>query len=412
MQLLNISIMAVCVYLFIKHAPFKILYSVLIVFGYFFIYEYNIISRNYAVSLLCLTLVFIQLNRPVKNHLLLSFYLILLSFTHVYSIIVAIAVCCLLIFQHKNSNIKYVYATIIAFTFLLLCTLKVPANHFLFKYDTEPYLSYKRIGKGFSVYLKGFLPIPDPTANSAWNSNLIISLSKIAGAIFSVICLISPFFIFRKNKLILFFFYFSTLTICFFIYVSPLIVSVRYCGFIFVIFIFSFWLQKTIYPQYVSKNLSYSKIIIAVLLLHVISGMYLFTIDIKRPFSNSKNLTNYLIDNKLADKEMCLSNLCTGPSVSAYLNKKITYLETGEKNSFCKWNTWPFILTKEQISEKLSLLVKKDTSLFILSTTYQQGNIETLGQLPGYGFTLIKLHSFEKAIVNSENYTLYYLIRD
>lgn len=411
MQLLNISIMTVCVYLFLRHAPFKILYSILIVFGYFFIYEYNIISRNYAVSLLCLTLVFIQLNRPVKNHLPLATCLVLLSLTHVYSIIVAITVSCILLFQNKNSNVKYIYAVVIAFTFFLIYSLQVPNDHFLFKYDNEMYLSYKRIGKGFSIYLKGFLPIPDPTANSAWNSNLIISSSKIAGAICSVICFVFPFFIFRKNKLILFFFYFSTLTICFFIYVSPLIVSVRYCGFIFVLFIFSFWLQKIIYPRYISKNLSYNKIIIAVLLLHVISGVYLFTADIKQPFSNAKNLTNYLTDNQLVDKEIFLSNLCTGPSVSAYLNKKITYLETGQKNSFCKWNTWPFILTKEQIKEKLRLLVKKDTSLFILSTTYRQGNIETLGQPTGNGFTLIKLRSFEKAIVNSENYTLYYLIR-
>ncbi|MDP1801585.1 MAG: hypothetical protein Q8L81_09545, partial [Bacteroidota bacterium] len=49
MQLLNIIIMLGTVFLFLKHAPFKKIISVLIVFGYFFIYEYHIISRNYAI---------------------------------------------------------------------------------------------------------------------------------------------------------------------------------------------------------------------------------------------------------------------------------------------------------------------------------------------------------------------------
>ncbi len=411
MQLLNISIMAICVYLFVTHAPFKKLFSILIVFGYFFIYEYNIISRNYAISLLCLTLVFIQLNKPSKKHYLLAACLILLSLTHIYSTIIAIALCCILIFQNKNSNVKYIYLGIIAFTVLLLYSLQVPADHALFKFDNTPYFSYSRIGKGFSIYLKGILPIPDPFSFKVWNSNMIVGFSKAFGAIISVIIALVPFFIFRKNKVTLFFFYFSTLGICSFIYLSPIIVAMRYCGFFFVVLVFAFWLKKVFYPNDQEYPATYKKISIIVLSLHILSGIYLFVTDLQRPFSAAKDLANFILEKKLETKTIYLSNLCTGPPVSVYLNKKIICLETGEKNSFCKWNTWPFILTVDQISEKLKGLTLGDTSLFILSSNYEQGDFKEIDKKIAPALQIQQIRSFSQAMVTSENYTLYYLIK-
>ncbi|MEO6305047.1 MAG: hypothetical protein ABIP51_17955 [Bacteroidia bacterium] len=411
MQLLNISIMSGSVYLFLKHAPFKTLFSVLIVFGYFFIYEYHIISRNYAISILLITLVFVQLNKPTKNHLLIAFCLLLLSFTHVYSILVAIALSMIFIFQNKNSNVKYIYCLHILICAGILFSLQVPADHFLFKFDTDRFLSYKRIGKAFSVYLKGFLPIPDITAAKVWNSNLIVSFSKGVGTVLSVLFALIPFFIFKKNKLVLFFFYFSTLGICLFIYLSPIIVALRYCGFIFMILIFSFWLQKILYPSETISNPVYKNIALSILIIHIFSGTYLFVIDLNQPFSNSKTLANYLKENHLDNKEIFLSNLSSGPPVSAHLNKKLIYLETEEKNSYCKWNTWPFILTKIQLGEKLDRLVKNDSSLLILNNTYLRDDLKNSAEDLPCNYKAVKLVTFDGAMLPSENYNLYYLVK-
>lgn len=411
MQLLNISVMAICVYLFVKHAPFKKIFSVLIVFGYFFIYEYTIISRNYAISLLFLTLVFIQLNKPSKNHVLLAVCLIILSLTHIYSIIIVIALCCILIFQNKTSNTKYIYAGIIAFTLLLFWLLKVPADHFLFRFDTDPYLSYKRIGKGFSIYLKGFLPIPDPTSAKVWNSNMIVAFSKSLGTLISVLIALVPFFLFKKNKTILFFFYFSTLAICFFIYFSPIIVAARHCGFIFIILLLSFWLKNIFYPNENNYPPLYKKIALIVLSLHILSGIYLFVADLNHPFSNSKALADFIKEKKLENKVLYLSNLSTGPPVAAYLNKKIIYLETEQKDSFCKWDTWPFILTMDEIGAKLKRLSINDTSVLILSSNYNQGDFNEINKNIAPKLELKQIMVFNGSMVTSENYTLYYLIK-
>lgn len=410
MQILNIIIMSVTVFLFLKHAPFKKVISLLIVFGYFFIFEYHIISRNYAISIFFITLVFIQLNKPIKDHLLIAAFLLALSFTHVYSIIIAIALCLILMSVNKNSVIKYLYLALIAISSLILLSLKIPADHILFNYDTDSLLSFKRFGKTISIYLKGVLPITDFTSPQVWNSNLIISLSKPFAAVLSVIIAIAPFFIFKKEKFILLFFYFSTVLISVFIYFSPLIVATRHAGFIFVILVFSFWLQNILYPFEKEKNKFYQKIAIAVLALHIISGFYLFVRDINQPFSNSKTLAIFLEKNNLENKDIFLSNLSSGPAVSAYLNKKITYLETGENSSFCKWNTWPFILNKMNFAKNLKELVKNDTSILILNTFYLNKDLDnSIDDLPG--FKILKLATFENAMITTENYNVYYLAK-
>ncbi|MBA2610421.1 MAG: hypothetical protein H0U95_00525 [Bacteroidetes bacterium] len=411
MQLLNVIIMSATVFLFLKHAPFKKLISVLIVFGYFFIYEYHVISRNYAISVLFLTLVFVQLNKPAKNHLLLSLYLLLLSLTHIYSIIVVVALCLILILQNKNSKLKYLYAGIILITALILFSLKVPADHFLFKFDTDHYLSFKRIGKAFSVYLKGFLPIPDFTVAKIWNTNLMVSFSKILATVLSFIFALIPFFIFKKEKIALFFFYFSTLAICLFIYFSPILVATRHCGFIFVILIFAFWLQNILYTGEIVENGSYKTIVLSILVLHILSGIYLFVTDLQQPFSNAKNVANYLKENKLEQKEIYLSNLSSGPAISAYLDKKIIYLETGEKNSFCKWNTWPFILNKDQLKEKISTVITNDTCILILNNSYIKENLGVSMRDILPDFNIISLKQFNTGMVTSEKYQVYELVK-
>ncbi|MBL7909693.1 MAG: hypothetical protein JNJ41_01395 [Bacteroidia bacterium] len=411
MQLLNISIMSGTVFLFLKHAPFKKVFSALIVFGCFFIYEYHIISRNYAISVFFITLVFIQLNKPVKDHLSIAMCLLALSFTHIYSILIVITLCLVLIFTNKNTGVKCVYLALLVIGTLILFSLKVPADHILFKYDIDPLLSFKRFGKAFSIYLKGILPLPDFTSSKVWNSNLIIAWSKPFAVVLSFVFALAPFFIFKKERFVLFFFYFSTVFICVFIYVSPIIVATRHAGFIFVILIFSFWLRNILYPTEGEKNKVYQKIAIVVLALHVVSGFYLFVTDVKRPFSNSKNAAIYLQKNNLQNKVILLSNLSSGPAVSAYLNKKIMYLETGVNSSFCTWNTWPFILTKPNFERKLQRLAKNDTSVLLVNTFYLKKNLgNSIDSLPG--FKILKLTTFDDAMVDVENYNVYYLIKN
>jgi hypothetical protein len=410
MQLLHALIMSLAVYLFLRHAPFKKIISVLIICGYFFIYEYSVISRNYAISILVMVLVFIQLGKPARNHVLLAFFLLLLSFTHLYAIVIALALSCLLAWECKGSRLTYLYLCLIAAELCLLFALKVPADHFLFRYDTDAYLSIKRIGKTFSIYLKGFFPLPD-IMGKAWNSNLLVSRAKGLATMLSLLLALLPFFIFKKSRAALFFFYFSSLGICLFNYISPIMVANRHCGFVFLVFILACWLQIIQKPAGETQNPSFEKPAIAVLCLHVLSGLYLFVNDLQRPFSNAKHVVGFLKEKKLTGKPILLSNFATGPPVSAYLGMSLTYLETGKKGSFCQWNTSPFILSQPQLLEKIKQLAVKDTSILVLSRNYWGADPqESLKMLPP-GLEATELVRFEGAMVSSEDYVIYRLVR-
>lgn len=408
MQVLNVILMSYCVYLFMRHAPFKKTISVLIVFGYLFLYEYLVISRNYAISMLLLTLLFSRLNQAVRHHKQIALILLVFFFTHIFAIIIGLVLCLILIYENKNIQIRGLYTLIIVAGVLLLFSLQVPADHFLFRYDTDPLLSAKRFGKAFSMFLKGFLPLPDFRSEHPWNSNLIISFSKPMGAILSFCLALLPFFLFRKNKSVLFFFYASAFGICLFSYLSPLMVASRHCGFLFILLVFSFWLQKINEPLPLPEKPVFKLVATLLLFIHLCAGFFLFITDLQRPFSNAQSLAGYLKENQLSKRDIYHSNSGAGPSLCAYLGQTIFYLENGKKESFCRWNTWPFLLSNEQLAAKLQQLTIKDGSLLILSNTDSlQGQLQTINTNNSHRW--IKLKTFDNAIVGSENYTAYLL---
>ena len=56
MQVFHLLITCVTVYLFVRYAPFNRVQKFLFCFGYFVLYEYGIIARNYALGLLLITI--------------------------------------------------------------------------------------------------------------------------------------------------------------------------------------------------------------------------------------------------------------------------------------------------------------------------------------------------------------------
>ena len=66
MQMLHLLITGVTVYLFVRYAPFNWFQKLLFCFGYFVLYEYAIVARNYALGLLLIT-VFCVLSGPLQT---------------------------------------------------------------------------------------------------------------------------------------------------------------------------------------------------------------------------------------------------------------------------------------------------------------------------------------------------------
>ena len=100
MQILHLVIAVFSVYVLLRYALFTRVQKILIVFGYFFLYEYSAISRNYAYGILFLFL-FCAFYRPgiAKNYILLVVILFFLSMANIYSFLITSALACMMFLE-------------------------------------------------------------------------------------------------------------------------------------------------------------------------------------------------------------------------------------------------------------------------------------------------------------------------
>lgn len=424
MQLLHVGITLLAAFLFLNYAPFGLKTNLLFIFSYFFFYEYYIISRNYGISLCLIIISCILLTRKNINYPATAIVLAILANTHLFSTIISVACATILLTIMLRNQVRKDLITLCGLVFLsglviVVLSIVPPEDHFLKDYNSDSLLSIKRIGKAASVVLKGLLPFPDITSYHSWNTNLFISISKKAAMIPVGLFLFLPLLLFINKPVSLFVFYFCSALIMVFVFLSPLIVGSRHCGFIFLAFLVSLWLEKSmvqkpfnVHPVLLSAKQFLSKpFLIIILLIQVFAGMYAYVKDICFPFSESKSTSAYIKSMPSENTLVALSNHFSGPPVSAYLKKKIFYIENYSYQSFCLWNTRPFMISNQSILEKVNSLRKEtpvnQTILLVLNYNLNDslGSLSLSTKFPEIKFTFLR--QFDKSMMRSENYYLY-----
>ncbi|HKR07123.1 MAG TPA: hypothetical protein VJY62_20970 [Bacteroidia bacterium] len=427
MQLLHIIISTAAVIIFLRNAPFTDVFKILFVFSYFIFYEYNVISRNYAISVLFLFISLHLICSAKRNYAAIIISLLLLSYTHLFSLICAASLFLITARLYcfdsnkKISGISFIILCtgfIIGFAFILY-SIVPPADHFLKQYDTDPYLSLKRIGKAFSIFFKGLFHIPDFSKYHFWNTNLLVDISKNFSIIPSVLCFIIPFLLFHDKPFSLALFYFSSILIALFIFWSPIIAGVRYFGYIFLLLIVSLWLSEYTLTKnlFFSENLSnkISKFNLrfkisfayAIICLQVISAGIAYSLDLARPFSEGKAVAEFLINKNLSKKTIAVSNQNGGPAVSGYLDKKIFYPETNQLGSFCKWNTTPFMIDQSTLISRIGGLSENDFVLVMNDTVFTSEAMPGETVFSNNNIRIFYLSKFDEGIIRNENYWIY-----
>ena len=92
MQILHLMIASTTIFIVAKYTPFSTLQKILFAFGYFPLYEYGVISRNYALGLLFVVVTCVLLRQRWRHPLWLALVLCLMSHTSVHACIIAISV--------------------------------------------------------------------------------------------------------------------------------------------------------------------------------------------------------------------------------------------------------------------------------------------------------------------------------
>jgi hypothetical protein len=346
MQLFHLMLATGVVLLFTGFSPFTRLQKILFCFGYFPFYEYAVVSRNYALGVLLVFAFCALFNKPDKNPFILFCVLTLLANTNLYSLIIAIPLGLILLFDtvgsRKTKSLFQRKWTILGL-FIFICGVVgaiiqiIPPS-----YDTPgkvmstpPFHSYRAVASVMTVW-ESYVPLPNVFIHSFWNTNILMAVPHgwTLGFLLSLGLLVLLTVLFIRKPIVLFLYLFGTLGILTFTF-TKIIGGARHWGHLFILLVVCFWISG----QYTELKLKWlgptlaqaidlvakhkNKFITAILAVHLIAGIYAMSMDLFYPFSGSKPAAIFIQEQQMTNMRIVAGSDNVASALSAYLDRKI-----------------------------------------------------------------------------------------
>ncbi len=415
MQLLHIGIATSAVYIFLRKAPFTWFFKALFIFGYFMVFEYNLISRNYMLGVLFLFLACSFFKNRNTNFVIVCILLALAANTHLMFAVVSFAFFLLLLVD------RYAAKTLTAGTFgyliygfgIVMAAIQViPADDTIFFMRMDHIPLAEKFSKGFITLFKGLATLPDFRSIHFWNSNFFVNESKIWAAIAGIFVYAFPLVLFAKNKKILYFVYVALFGLQVFFFVTQMSAT-RYDGAAFIVIVLALWLEHEMPSENYRQKILLQKfawlrgpIIYGILLIHFSSGILAYVMDCQYPFSGSKKTAEWIEKNTANIPIACAS--CEGTSLSPYLKRKLFFLCNGNEQSYCRWNT-PCVnaISETNFPELLLNYPGPSKYIAILYSPLHANKIQNAHRTA----TIRLLNKFDENIIRGSNYYIYEILR-
>ena len=441
MQFAHLIIATVTVYLVLQFAPFSKLEKILCVFGYFFVYEYAVVNRNYALGVLLIFLFVITYKTRHRYLIRTASILFLLMQTSAYGLIFGISAVfsiayeyifqrTLLKFRQSFFQILISLLLVISGVLLSIRATNPPADAPELPLTTGA--NFTQAAAALSGVWQAFIPIPD-LHRQFWSTNLLIPtfkylpgfltttdywslvrtypleiMSLAVVLIVSIFILIYSLILFSINIRILLLFGLSVvgmLGLSYFKYVG----TVRHFGHYFVIWLICLWLLEShIKIRYKPQQIAFKfrkKLLFGIFLIHAFVGFFAVFADWKYPFSAGRDVTDYIKSKHLESDIFVGHGDYPGASVVGYFDQKIMYYPRGDRwGTFIKLDKTRETVSDMEMLERVQDIVgqqKKDV-LLILSYPFAG---EKYPQYP-----LVHLKNFPESIVVSEFYRLYLFV--
>lgn len=424
MQLFHIIVATATTYVFAKYSPFTKFQKVLFVLGYFPLYEYGTISRNYGLGIFFIFAFCAAFRTRFKGYIIPSLILFMLTQTNVYGLLIAGSFGFILILglvaQHRllksptTEKLEIVVALCI-FIFGIssaIFELIPPANSgYAVGWRISP--SIWLTGKTLSSIWKSYIPIPSLTYHF-WDTNILASLRLQAILGCGLFCL--SFLLFLKKPIASILYLVGTFAILTFTYVK-FDGYIRHHGHLFILFIACLWISNY-YPDKnlrlgfvgkLSSSLSRYRDSIIVLMLsaHLIAGIFAIGMDWVYPFSASKEAAKFIIDKGMKDMLILGYRDVQASAVSGHLNRPIYYPNSDRFGSFVIFDRKRLKkITDEEVLEKGQGLISREKRDLLLVLSHR---LNELAYLP---YSVTMLREFNSGIVSDEMYFLYLMRYD
>ena len=432
MQLMQWSLAAICVFLFLRRAPFSKLQKLLFAFGYFPFWEYCLISRHYVVIQLLTFVGVIYVSKKKYSLFGMSCLIALLLNTHAlaWSIAIGFFITMADDFINKKARkgkFEFCSADLLncfVSTFVLSAATWLSLNS-LFQtsrsIDSSSIdINFKTILVAFGKYLGGnILVIP----NSARWLDLSVS------AIISVALMIATIFYIRYSRKALLFYCSSVFCLLGFNSAIYSGAGSRHFGVYFIIILASLWLCRSdlsascsssmlhIKQSYLIESKSkFSLFLSIILVIHFFAGIHRVFLDIVYPYSASKEVANFVRNSEYANWPLFGSRDVELTPVSGYLERSIYYPEIKRLGTFTEWNNRDSTLSRENslnyIQEYMDSHENVSSLLVILSNgsnlghDFEQGNLEISDDI-----SIEFVKSFLRSYNKPERYYIYKVSR-
>ncbi|MDZ8184373.1 MAG: hypothetical protein RMX96_05845 [Nostoc sp. ChiSLP02] len=425
-QIFHWVITVVSVSLFCLYSPFNYRQKLLFSFGYFAFYEYLLISRNYAFSMLFVfTFCTIFSSRKI-TYAYLAILLGLLANSSAYGLLVSFSLVLTLLAEfcfdskHRNNYFQqskkydlFLSILIIIFSFTLcIYIITPPADSYLYGGLNNGWIMelnfrhfLRSIGRIFGSYL---LIIPQ---HKSWLDLIICTIIALIIVSLTLIKL-------SKKPTAVFLYIIGNLILLTFTYLRfpgmP-----RHFGHFYLIFIASLWLgsyfqdSSLLLNKFSVRPNSLTLIradkwhhlaLMLILYAQFLGGVYSFSRDLVLPYSASKETSQYLQKAGLDNEFIVASRDANMAPLSGYLNRKFYYPELQKMGSFTLFNKGRKDVEQAEILNQVNSLLKNQAEqkkiLLILNKKLD---------IKRNDLKIVPIKDFERNWVDSERYYLYWV---
>ena len=399
MQVLNWVISVATANVLLRYAPFTRLQRFLLVFGYFFFYEYGVISRNYQIGILLFFLFLVVYFGRSPNKI---YYLAGLAFLLAQSNLFAVALTCsisllaLKLWVEKGISLRQfvVYCTV-AFIGIALSVSQMHraqgeglrTNGFQFDVFRSCLMTF----------LKAVFPVPVLSDFSNWNSVLKLGLTQYILLALLIIFVLVRFSDSKWALAILGSYFLLSFAVYYFIYYG----FARHHGYFYILLIGCVWVSELFKPE---KNQLSVYPFTTILIIQVLVGVYFSVKDCLYPFSQLKACSEYIKKTFTKDDIFYVGyNDYATEGIYLLSGKKIYFPSSNSYTSYVIWGVpRRYDFYEDDACYNMCLAEAKRNGksriLFIMNEEPAKNMEARLGK---------HIKTFEPNIVGDENFYLY-----
>jgi hypothetical protein len=425
MQLVHLAIAIAVAAVVLLAAPLPIGWRVLFVAGYYPLYEYCAISRNYALGALLLFAFCALYGARIRRPLVLAAVLFLLAQASAVALILSFSLGVMWIADARSSRLEApirrgpalaalgVWLVGIVVSVAQLSGARVVLQSF----DHHATLAQSRVLGVLAGPWRGCVPLPRLQL-AFWNSNILdgVTHADVLQAVLGVVVLVVLGSLFVRCGPVLALFAVGSLgmvAFSLFIYRGHL----RHHGHFLLLLMAALWLTRVLQPgaggrgraagTVVGGTPLWGAVVVSVLLAaNAAAGAYAVAREWRDPFSAAREVADFIRAQGLSGIPIVGHRDVQVAAVAAYLERPIHYPSLGREASFLPWKVgWRRpVDDAEAVREALDLAARHHSEVLVILSMSGASRPDRID-----GAT--RLRVFRRSIVPSERFELYLVPR-